>query len=1058
MSSRFFIDRPVFSWVIAIGVTLAGVLALRALPVERYPSVAPPSLNIGVVYPGADASVLATNVTQVLEQQLNGVEGFRYMNSTSRSNGAASISVTFEPGTDIDVALMEVQSRLRAVEPRLPEEVRRQGVTVRKAGEGFLMILALTSKSGNTPALELGNFAQSQVVDELRRVSGVGDITNFASPYAMRIWLDPEKLAAFRLSAADALAAVREQNTQSTGGILGNQPIANDSELTATILTQSRFTTPEEFASIILRANPDGSVIRLGDVARVELGAANYQFGMELSGQPAAGMAVQLVPGANALAVAADVEQRMLELEQNFPEDIGWTIAFDTTPFINASITGVISTLVEAMILVFLVMFLFLQNWRATLIPTIVVPIALAGACLGLWVFGFSINMLTLFAMVMAIGILVDDAIVVIENVERIMSEEHLPPYEATVKAMTQVTSPIIGITMVLVAVFIPMAFFPGSTGGIYRQFSVTLSVSIAFSALMALTLTPALCATLLKPHVRGGAESGNPVARFFSTFFGWFNRWFTRTTHSYQDAVGGILTRPGRYLGVFGLLVALTLLLFTRLPGSFLPDEDQGTVMTVVQAPPGATTERTDEAIEQVKDFYNAQPQVRAVNFVRGFSFFGQGQNNAMAFVALHPWADRPGHENNALTLVQRATAALSAVKEAMVIVVNPPSIQGLGVASGFTFKLQDRAGQSNEALVQARDQLLGMAMQSDVLTGVRPDGQPDAPQLRVEMDRIAARAMGLSIADINATLSIMFGSAYANDFTHGGRILQVLLAADAPYRMTPEDVLSLRVRNSQGEMVPFSAFTTAEWTAGPAQLERYNGYPSMTISGMAAEGRSTGEAMDEMERLASQLPEGFSFEWTGISYEERQAAGQVGALMLLSVLVVFLLLAALYESWTVPISVLLVVPLGILGSVLFSMFRGLGADVYFNVGLITIIGLAAKNAILIVEFARQEEAHGKSTFDATMSAVRLRLRPIIMTSLAFILGMVPLVIATGAGAASRAAVGTGVAGGMLTATALGIYFTPLFYMTVRRWLGGRSAPARADVSPSDMEPSHAQ
>ena len=1058
MTPRFFIDRPVFSWVIALTILLAGGIALRQLPVEQYPTIAPPSLNIGATYPGGDAAVVATNVTQVMEQELNGVEGFLYMNSTSRSNGTSSITVTFTPGTDIDVALMEVQARLRSVEQRLPEEVRRQGVRVNKSGQGFLMIVPLTSRSGRTPTLELGNFAVTRVVDELRRVEGVGDVRSFASEYAMRIWLDPEKLASYHLSPADALAAIREQNTQATGGALGDQPVAEGSELNAAILTQSRFTTPEQFASIILRANPDGSVIRLGDVARVELGAQNYLSSMELNGKPAAGMAIEMTPGANALAVANGVKARMDELAQGFPSDIGWTVAYDTTPFINASVESVISTLIEAMVLVFLVMYLFLQNWRATLIPTIVVPIALAGAALGLWVLGFSINMLSLFGMVLAIGILVDDAIVVIENVERIMTEEHLPPYEATVKAMEQITSAIVGITMVLVAVFVPMAFFPGSTGGIYRQFSVTLAVSIAFSALLALTLTPALCATMLKPHEPGREEAeGNRITRPVRRFFGWFNRWFGRTTDRYQRAVGGILHRSLRWLAVFVLLVGLTVVLFNRLPGSFLPTEDQGNVITVVQAPPGATTERTNEAIEQVQAYYADQPQVERLVFIRGFSFFGQGQANAMAFAGLKPWDERSGEENSAQALVARATVALSRIKEALIYVLNPPAIQGLGVAGGFTFKLQDRGGHGEEELLDARDELLGLARGSPVLTAVRSEGQENAPQLRVDIDRITARALGLSIGDVNATLGITFGSAYANDFSRDGRILRVLVAADAPFRMTPRDVLDLKVRNAQGEMVPFSAFTKVEWTSGPPQLERYNGYPAATISGQAAPGRSTGEAMNEMERLARQLPEGFGFEWTGISYEEKQSAGQIGLLLGLSLVVVFLLLAALYESWTVPVAVLLVVPLGVLGSVVFSMLRGLSADVYFNVGLITIIGLAAKNAILIVEFAIEEEAAGRGTLQATLNAVKLRLRPIIMTSLAFILGMLPLVLASGAGAASRIAVGTGVAGGMLAATLLGIFFIPLFYLAVRRWLSRKRPPAPNEPRHPASEPAHA-
>jgi multidrug efflux pump len=1041
MTSRFFVDRPVLAWVIALAILLSGVIALRALPIEQYPDIAPPSLTIRVTYPGADATVLAANVTQVIEQELNGVEGFLYMSSSSESNGTASLTLTFRAGTNIDTAQMEVQNRVRGIEQRLPEEVRRQGIRVNKASTAFLMIVALTSKSGTRPTLELGNFAVTRVVDELRRVPGVGDIRSFSSEYAMRIWLDPDKLASYRLSPADALAAVQEQNSQATGGALGDQPLAGGSELNATIVTQNRFTSRQQFEAIILRADSDGSLVRLRDVARVELGAQNYLSSMVLNGKPAAGMAVQPVPGANALAVAEAVKARMTELSRGFPPDIGWAVPHDTTPFINASVSGVVSTLIEAMALVFVVMFLFLQNWRATLIPTIVVPIALAGACLGLWLFGFSINVLTLFAMVMAIGILVDDAIVVIENVERLMAEEQLDPHDATVKAMGQITSAIIGITLVLVAVFVPMAFFPGSTGGIYRQFSVTLAISIAFSALLALTLTPALCATLLKPHTSGARRSR--LGALSARLFGGFNRWFERVTLRYQSGVAQILRRPLRFLALFVALVGVTALLFLRLPGSFLPAEDQGSMLTVVQAPAGATTQRTDEAIEQVEAFYRSQPQIKNVVFIRGFSFFGQGQANAMAFTTLQPWNQREGDADSVQAILARASAKFYGIRQAQVFGLNPPAIAGLGVASGFTFKLQDRAGLGSAALVQATRQLLAQAGTSPLLQGVRLEAQADSPQLRVDIDRISARALGLSIRDVNATLGIAFGTAYANDFSNEGRVLRVLLAADAPFRMTPEDVLALKVRNAEGTMVPFGAFTRAHWTAGPSQLQSYNGYPAMTISGSAAPGTSSGEAMDEMERLAGALPQGFGFEWTGVSYEERQSAGQVGALLGLSVVVVFLLLAALYESWSVPVSVLLVVPIGVLGSVLLSMARGLAADVYFNVGLITIIGLSAKNAILIVEFAIEEEAREKDTLTAILSAVRLRLRPIIMTSLAFILGMVPLVVASGAGAASRIAVGTGVVGGMIAATVLGIFFIPLFYLSVRRWLTRKRPPS---------------
>jgi multidrug efflux pump len=1054
MTPRFFIDRPIFSWVIAIGILLAGIIALRSLPVEQYPSVAPPSLTIGVTYPGADAKTLEQNVTQVIEQELNGVEGFLYMASTSESNGTASINLTFEAGTDIDNAQMEVQNRLRRVEQRLPEDVRRQGISVTEANSGFLLIVAITSKSGNTDPMEVNNFANTRVLDELRRVNGVGNVQAFAPEYAMRIWLDPQKLASYNLSAAEALGAVQEQNSQTPGGQLGDQPIAKGAQLNAVITTQGRFTKPEQFESIILRANPDGSAVTLADVGRVELGSASYLFSSELNGKPMAGLAVQLTPGANALATAEGVRSQMAALEKGFPPDITWSIPYDTTPFIQLSIEEVVITLVEAMVLVFLVMFLFLQNWRATVIPTVVVPIALAGACLGLWMFGFSINVLTLFGMVLAIGILVDDAIVVIENVERIMNEEHLSPYDATVKAMGQITSAIIGITLVLIAVFIPMAFFPGSTGGIYRQFSMTLAISIAFSALLALTLTPALCATLLKPH--DNAARKGKIGASFDRFFARFNSWFGRTTDRYQGGVGKMLASPLRWLGVFAAMVLVTGLLFTRLPGSFLPQEDQGYLITVVQAPPGATSQRTAEATKQVKAFFAEQPQVANIVLVNGFSFFGQGQANAIMFTPLKPWDERTGDGDSADAIAGKAMGTLMGIKEAFAFSLSPPSIPELGTSSGFTFKLQDRGANGREALVAARNQMLGGAMQSKLLANVRPEGQEDAPVLKVDIDRIQARALGLSIGDVNATLAISFGSAYANDFTREGRVLRVLLQADAASRMTPQDVLDLRVRSANGGMVPFGSFSKAAWSAEAPQLQRYNGYPAMTISGEPAPGQSTGEAMAEMERLAETLPSGFAFEWTGISYEEKQSAGQIGLLLGLSLVVVFLLLAALYESWAVPVSVLLVVPLGVLGAVLFSMFRGLSADIYFNVGLITIIGLSAKNAILIVEFAIEQEAEGKSTLDAVMEAVKLRLRPIIMTSLAFILGMVPLVIASGAGAASRIAVGSGVMGGMVAATLLGIFFIPLFYLSVRKWISRKRPPAPTDKGHHE-EPRHA-
>ncbi|HBK14324.1 MAG TPA: hydrophobe/amphiphile efflux-1 family RND transporter [Erythrobacter sp.] len=1068
--ARFFIDRPIFAWVVSLGILLAGFISLRALPIEQYPEVAPPSLAISVVYPGADAATLETNVTQVIEQQLNGVEGFLYMSSSSLSNGTASITLTFEAGTDIDIAQTEVQNRLSTVEARLPEEVRRQGITVRQANAGFLMIVALTSKSGALDSTDLGNIASTQVIDELRRVAGVGDVTLFGSEYAMRIWLDPDKLASYNLSPSAVVAAIREQNAQTAGGSLGALPLQEGQQITATITTANRFETEEEFRRVILRADEGGASVRLGDVARVEIGAQTYATSTTLDGQPMAGMAVQLATGANALATAEGIELRMEELGAGLPQDVAWSIPYDTTPFVEVSVEEVVKTLVEAMALVFLVMFLFLQNWRATLIPTLVVPIALAGACLGLWLFGFSINVLSLFGMVLAIGILVDDAIVVIENVERIMREEGLGPLEATRKAMDQITGAIVGITLVLIAVFVPMAFFPGSTGGIYRQFSVTLAISIFFSAVLALSLTPALCATFLrKEDVQdhdGAAASGDADrslrdgwrgqldrARAVSgRFFHRFNQWFARMTEKYGRTNEAILARPIRGLTVFLLLAAITGLLFARLPGGFLPTEDQGYVITVVQSPAGSTRERLEEAIEPVEGFWQSREEVARTVVVRGFSFFGQGQNNAMMFTPLEDWSERSAPESSAGALVGQAMGTFMGLDNALAFAIQPPAIQSLGQASGFTMKLQDRGGVGRDALVDARNQLLGMASQSPLLANLRPEDQPPAPQLHVEVDRVQARAMGLSMDDVNNALSINFGSAYANDFNRQGRVLQVLVQADAPHRMEPEDVLSLRIPNAQGGLVPFSSFATAEWTAGPPSLSRYNGYPAMTLSGTAAPGESSGAALEEMERFASQLPDGIGFEWTGISYEEKQAGGQIGLLLGLSVVIVFLVLAALYESWSVPLSVLLIVPMGVLGAVLFTMLRGLSADIYFNVGLITIIGLAAKNAILIVEFAIEQEAEGKSPLEAVKAAARLRLRPIIMTSLAFILGMVPLVLSSGAGAASRIAVGTGVMGGMIAATAIGIFAIPLLYLLVRTRLakGKPTPPGEAEGEPA--------
>ncbi|RYY24506.1 MAG: multidrug efflux RND transporter permease subunit [Sphingomonadales bacterium] len=1044
---RFFAYNPVIAWVIALFILLGGLIGLRSLPIEQYPSVAPPSVTIGFSYAGADAQTINRNVTSIIEKQINGIDNFLYMSSTSRSNGTGSITVTFKSGTNLDTASTQVQDRLALIDPRLPAEVRQTGVTVTKSSSGFLMLVALTSKSGKTSALELGNFAANNVVDELRRVGGVGDVSLFGSQYAMRIWLDPQKMAGYGLSSAQVLAAVQEQNSQTAGGGLGEQPVTADAEFSAKIITQNRFSNVDQFRAIIVRSSESGATVTLGDVARVELGAENYGFGSSLNGKDIAGMAIQLSSGANALSTADGIRARLQQLQTTFPPDVEWSTPFDTTPFIDASISSVVVTLIEAMILVFLVMFVFLQNWRATIIPALVVPIALAGTCLALYLFGYSLNTLSLFGMVVAIGILVDDAIIVVENVERIMAEEGLNARRATVKAMKEVTGALVGVTLVLIAVFIPMAFFPGSTGGIYRQFSITLSVSIAFSALLALTLTPALCAALLHPpkHNEGEAEGEiepRSGPRGWPRRAGnWFNRSFARTTTRYVSGVGSMLGKPARWLAAFLVICVLTGLLFTRVPGGFLPPEDQGVFFVSADTAPGATLQRTEAVMRQVNASLQEHPEVRNVVTIRGFNFFGQGQTAGMAFVALHPWADRSDPANSVDALITRVNGALSQMPEATAFAINPPPIPALGNAVGFSMKIESRSGGDLTELRASRDAILAEASKNPLLVGVRPEGVGDAPQLSVSIDRVQARALGLQIRDVNQALAIAFGSAYANDFSRQGNVLRVYLQAEASQRMTPEDVMNLRVPNASGEMVPFSAFTTAKWTSGPQQIDSYNGYPSLTISGQAAPGQSSGAALEAMEEIAGRvLTGGQAFEWTGTAFEEKQAGSQIALLLGLSLIVVFLLLAALYKSWAIPVSVLLVVPFGVLGAVVFTMLRGFSADVYFNVGLITIIGLAAKNAILIVEFAIEQEEHGEELFQAAKNAARLRLRPILMTSFAFILGMVPLVIASGAGAASRQAVGTGVMGGMLAATIFSIFFTPLFYVAARKWLSRKN------------------
>ncbi|MGF6484182.1 multidrug efflux RND transporter permease subunit [Paraburkholderia sp. JPY419] len=1035
--NRFFVARPVFAWVIALFIVLFGAIALALLPVEQYPDVAPPSLSITAVYSGADASTFERTVTSIVEDEMNGIDNFLYMSSVSRSNGTMQITVVLKPGTDLDVARSQVQDRLSRVEPRLPLEVRQVGVRVTKASSGFLMLLALQATDSSTSAVAMGNFASNNIVNELRRIDGVGDVQLFGSSYAMRIWIDPRKLAGFGLSASEVLQAIQEQNSQTAGGGLGDQPIAPGSEFTAQIVTQSRFTTPEQFREIIVRANPDGSTVRVGDVARVELGNDSYGNRLTVNGKASAGIAIQLASGANALAVANAVRQRMSELQPIFPRGVTWTVPFDTTPFITTSVHGVIRTMIEALLLVTVVVFLFLQDWRATLIPTIVVPIALIGTCVGLYLFGLSINILSLFGMVVAIGILNDDAIVVVENVARIMREEGLGAPRATVKAIGQISGAAIASTLVLVAVFIPMAFFPGSTGGIYRQFSVTLAVSILLSTVLALTLGAALCAAMLRSEAASKERPKNPASRLLHGVFGGFNRGLEAGTTRYIGGVDAMLRSPLRWLLVFVAACAITAFFFTRLPTGFLPTEDQGYIFVTYTGPPGSTDQRTQRAIDQVEAFLRTQPQVRNVASVTGFSFFGQGQSAALSFVDLKPWDERSGEENSASALVRRANAAFRQIPEAIIFALDPPPIPSLGTATGFTMKIQDRSGVGGEALQQAARRMMIEASQSPLLAGVRAEGMPEAPQLYVEIDRVKARALGLQIGQVNQALALTFGSNYVNDFVFEGNVLRVLLQADAEQRMRAEDVSALRLRNNRGEMVPFSAFSHVRWISGPQQLERYNGFPSATLSGQAAPGRSSGAAIAEMERIASRVLTGsMSYEWTGTAFEEKQASGQIGMLLGLSLVVVFLLLAALYESWAIPVAVLLIIPFGVIGAVVLTMLRGLSADVYFNIGLVTIIGLAAKNAILIVEFAIKEEAAGKDALAAAKNGAQQRLRPILMTSVTFVLGMLPLVLATGAGAASRRAVGTGVMGSMLTATMFGIFFTPLFYVAARRWL----------------------
>ncbi|MCB1875799.1 MAG: efflux RND transporter permease subunit [Chromatiales bacterium] len=1034
--ARFFIDRPIFAWVIAIVIMLAGTLSILSLPVAQYPPIASPQISISATYPGASAQAVQDTVVQVIEQQMSGLDGLRYMSSTSESNGAGTLTLTFENGTDPDIAQVQVQNKLQLAIPQLPASVQAQGMRVAKSVRNFLLVVGLVSPDGTFDGGALGDYLSSRIRDPISRVPGVGEVTAFSSQYAMRIWLAPQKLHQYGLTPDDVAAAIRAQNAQVSAGELGATPAVSGQQLNATINVQSRMNTPEQFESILLHTGANGARVYLRDVARVTLGNETYGTLARYNGKPAAAMAVRLATGANALETADAVRAKIDELAEYFPADMAVIYPYDTTPFVRISIGEVVKTLVEAVILVFFVMYLFLQNLRATLIPTLAVPVVLLGTFGVLAAFGFSINTLTMFAMVLAIGLLVDDAIVVVENVERVMREDGSSPREATRKSMGQITGALIGIALVLSAVYVPMAFFGGSTGVIYRQFSITIVSAMLLSVLVALVFTPALCATMLKPidHDKHAARGG---------FFGGFNRGFERANNGYLALVGGMLRRRRRSLFVYGLLVVIMATLFVRTPTAFLPDEDQGILFNQIVLPAGATQERTLEVIKQVEDHFLNDPAVDQMVSVAGFSFAGNGQNMAVAFVRLKDWDERQSPDLSLNAVVGRAMQAFGQIRDAQVFAFPPPAVMELGNANGFDLYLLDQANVGHDTLMQARNQLLGLAGQDGRLVGVRPNGLNDTPQLQVDVDHARAGALGLSVADINASLSSAWGSAYIDDFVHDGRVKKVYLQADAPFRMLPEHLNEWWVRNSGGDMVQFSAFADAEWSYGSPRLERYNGLPAMQINGAASPGVSSGDAMDAMESLIAKLPKGVGFSWTGLSFEERLAGGQAPALYALSILAVFLALAALYESWSVPFSVMLVVPLGVLGAVLATTLRDLPNDIYFQVGLLTTIGLAAKNAILIVEFAKTLNEQGKSLAEAALEAAGMRLRPIVMTSLAFGFGVLPLVISNGAGSGSQNAIGTGVLGGILAATLLGIFFVPLFFVIVRK----RLTHAKPDV-----------
>ncbi|WP_180012719.1 efflux RND transporter permease subunit [Acinetobacter sp. YH16031] len=1041
--AQFFIHRPIFAWVIALVIMLAGILTISKMPIAQYPTIAPPTVTISATYPGASAATVENTVTQIIEQQMNGLDGLRYISSNSAGNGQASIALNFEQGVDPDIAQVQVQNKLQSATALLPDDVQRQGVRVTKSGASFLQVLAFYSPDGSLTADDIKDYVNSNISEPLSRVAGVGEVQVFGGSYAMRIWLDPAKMASLQVTPSDVAQAIRTQNAQVAVGQLGGAPQIEGQVLNATVNAQSLLQTPEQFENIFLKNTTSGAQVRLGDVARVELGADNYQFDSKFNGKPAGGVAIKLATGANALDTAEAVEERLKQLRPNYPQGMVDTLAFDTTPFIQLSIESVVHTLIEAVILVFIVMFLFLQNWRATIIPTMAVPVVVLGTFAIINIFGFSINTLTMFAMVLAIGLLVDDAIVVVENVERVMAEEHLDPVSATEKSMKQISGALIGITSVLSAVFVPMAFFGGSTGVIYRQFSITLVTAMVLSLVVALTFTPALCATILKQHDPNKPQSNNPAARFFR----WFNHSFDRVSVKYQGGVNR-MTHHKIFSGIiYAVVIGIIVLIFQKLPSSFLPDEDQGVVMTLVQLPPNATLERTDKVINTMTGYFleNEKDHVQSVFSVAGFSFTGVGQNAGLAFIKLKDWSERTTPESQVGAIIQRGMALNMIVKDASYIMpLQLPAMPELGVSAGFNMQLKAASGQSHEQLLAARNTVLGLAAQDKRLAGVRPNGQEDNPQYRVIVDHAQAGALGVSISEINSTMSMAWGGSYINDFLDRGRVKKVYVQGEASSRMMPEDLNQWYVRNNRGEMVPFSAFATGEWTYGSPRLERYNGVSAMNIQGTPAPGVSSGDAMRAMEEIIAKLPEmgmqGFDYEWTGLSLEERESGTQAPFLYALSLLIVFLCLAALYESWSIPFSVLLVVPLGIVGALLLTfggmiLFKdpNLSNNIYFQVAIIAVIGLSAKNAILIVEFAKELQEQGEELFDATLHAAKMRLRPIIMTTLAFGFGVLPLALASGAGAGSQHSVGYGVLGGVISSTLLGIFFIPVFYVWIR-------------------------